>query len=480
MRIDDVDPASMTGDQRALYYIYTTGARVAPDSPFTLVDADGRRLGPPAIWIINPVFGKALQQIGSAVRFSARNAGPGPRDRDPARRSPPRQRLRAGRERARRRGRRPDRDRSGGAGRAEGAGRAVRGGGVRPAHDRAHPGRRHAGRRRVPRRGHRARRAGAARTDHDRGLLQHGGVAARDLRRPNRRHPRELDSIWDPSSTATSSGSRRATCSPRSPTRGTGGCRTASGWSRSADRCILVDTGFADPAVHERLTAKYGKTRWCTPVDALARVGRAGRAGRHHPADPQPLRPRRLRRRLPRRARLHPAARDRVLPRGGRPARSLRVPDQVVPGRSAAAAGGPPARRWSTGSPRSRRASSCGRPYDSQLHRRLAGRRGHQRGRRHLGVRRRQRLQLREPRRPARRRGPRADRDDHRQRGTWLDFTDGMLAGVGGDSRRILPFHEAAVWDRFPSATWDDGLHVAEVSLAGGHVSAASADRTGR
>jgi 4-carboxymuconolactone decarboxylase len=71
MRIDDVDPATMTGDQRALYDVYTTGARVAPESPFTLVDAGGRLMGPPAIWIINPVFGKALQQIGSAVRFGS-------------------------------------------------------------------------------------------------------------------------------------------------------------------------------------------------------------------------------------------------------------------------------------------------------------------------------------------------------------------------------------------------------------------------
>jgi hypothetical protein len=29
-------------------------------------------------------------------------------------------------------------------------------------------------------------------------------------------------------------------------------------------------------------------------------------------------------------------------------------------------------------------------------------------------------------------------------------------------------FHEAAVWDRFPTTTYDDGLHVAEVSRAGG------------
>ena len=45
------------------------------------------------------------------------------------------------------------------------------------------------------------------------------------------------------------------------------------GLLRSADRCILVDTGFADAAVYERLSAKYGETRWCAPVDVLARVG---------------------------------------------------------------------------------------------------------------------------------------------------------------------------------------------------------------
>lgn len=72
MRIDDVDPATMTGEQRALYEIYTTGKRVAPDSPFTLVAPDGRLLGPPAIWIIEPTFGKALQHIGSAVRYGSR------------------------------------------------------------------------------------------------------------------------------------------------------------------------------------------------------------------------------------------------------------------------------------------------------------------------------------------------------------------------------------------------------------------------
>ncbi|MGI5149756.1 carboxymuconolactone decarboxylase family protein [Plantactinospora sp. CA-294935] len=62
----------MTDEQRALYEYYTTGPRVAPESPFSLVGPDGRLQGPPAVWILSPGFGHALQQIGSAVRFGSR------------------------------------------------------------------------------------------------------------------------------------------------------------------------------------------------------------------------------------------------------------------------------------------------------------------------------------------------------------------------------------------------------------------------
>ena len=72
MRVDDVDPADMTEAQRALYDYYSTGPRAAPDSPFSLVGADGRLQGPPAVWILSPAFGQALQQIGAAVRFGSR------------------------------------------------------------------------------------------------------------------------------------------------------------------------------------------------------------------------------------------------------------------------------------------------------------------------------------------------------------------------------------------------------------------------
>ena len=72
MRVDDVEPADMTEAQRALYDYYTTGPRAAADSPFSLVAADGRLQGPPAVWILSPAFGQALRQIGGAVRFGSR------------------------------------------------------------------------------------------------------------------------------------------------------------------------------------------------------------------------------------------------------------------------------------------------------------------------------------------------------------------------------------------------------------------------
>ncbi|MET7399136.1 carboxymuconolactone decarboxylase family protein [Dactylosporangium sp. NPDC005572] len=72
MRVDHVDPADMTDGQRAVYDRYATGPRAAPDNPFLLVDPDGRLQGPPAVWVLSPVFGQALQQIGAAVRFGSR------------------------------------------------------------------------------------------------------------------------------------------------------------------------------------------------------------------------------------------------------------------------------------------------------------------------------------------------------------------------------------------------------------------------
>jgi 4-carboxymuconolactone decarboxylase len=71
MRVADVQPADMTDEQRSLYEWYATGPRAAPDNPFTLVTEDGRLQGPPAVWILSPAFGQALQKIGGAVRFGS-------------------------------------------------------------------------------------------------------------------------------------------------------------------------------------------------------------------------------------------------------------------------------------------------------------------------------------------------------------------------------------------------------------------------
>jgi len=38
-----------------------------------------------------------------------------------------------------------------------------------------------------------------------------------------------------------------------------------------------------------------------------------------------------------------------------------------------------------------------------------------------------------------------------------------MLSAVDGDTRRIVPFHEGRLWERFPSREFADGLHLAEI-----------------
>jgi N-acyl homoserine lactone hydrolase len=50
-------------------------------------------------------------------------------------------------------------------------------------------------------------------------------------------------------------------------------------------------------------------------------------------------------------------------------------------------------------------------------------------------------------------------------------LTDEMLTAAGDDVGRVLCSHEVRIWDRFPSITFDDGLHVAEIALAPGVTS---------
>ncbi|MFI5894146.1 N-acyl homoserine lactonase family protein [Actinoplanes sp. NPDC051513] len=244
------------------------------------------------------------------------------------------------------------------------------------------------------------------------------------------------------------------------------------GLLRSADRCILVDTGFADPAVYERLSAKYGDTQWCAPVDVLARVG-----VRPHQVDTVLLTHNHF---------------DHAGCVGDFPEAHVWIQRREIDGYAAAAARHP-------------RFEFLTRSCQADLPQHLAGRRAtladgaaqvapgvelrpaydtHTAGSQLVAV-------------TNAADGPWVFAGDNvysyenldglRGDGVlapiamttgsataWLDLADGMLASVGGETRRILPFHEAAVWDIFPSATWSDGLHVAEVSMAGGHPTALS------
>jgi glyoxylase-like metal-dependent hydrolase (beta-lactamase superfamily II) len=49
--------------------------------------------------------------------------------------------------------------------------------------------------------------------------------------------------------------------------------------------------------------------------------------------------------------------------------------------------------------------------------------------------------------------------------------TDEMLTAANDNIGRVLCSHEVRLWDRFPTKEYDDGLHVAEITLAPGVVS---------
>ena len=62
-------PDEMSPEQRALYDFFATGRRADASAPFSLVDAEGRLQGPPAVWVLHPPLGNALEQLGAAVRY---------------------------------------------------------------------------------------------------------------------------------------------------------------------------------------------------------------------------------------------------------------------------------------------------------------------------------------------------------------------------------------------------------------------------
>ena len=66
-RLERLRPASLSGDQRALYEAIAGGPRA--QGPFALVDADGGLEGPFNAMLLQPGLGAALQALGSAVRY---------------------------------------------------------------------------------------------------------------------------------------------------------------------------------------------------------------------------------------------------------------------------------------------------------------------------------------------------------------------------------------------------------------------------
>jgi N-acyl homoserine lactone hydrolase len=234
------------------------------------------------------------------------------------------------------------------------------------------------------------------------------------------------------------------------------------GVMRAGNRTILVDTGFADENVHERLTRKYGRTRWCTPVEALSRLGVTPEQVdtvllTHNHFD-------------------HAGCVDRF------PDAHVWIQRREMDSYVAAAA-------------RPRRFEFLTRSGQSDLPQQLAARRttlvdGTAEVAPGITLR---------PAHDTHTAGSQLVEVTNDDNGTWifagdnvysyenltglhndgilapiamttgsatawLDLADRMLTRVGGEIRRILPFHEAAVWDTFPSTTWPDGLHTAEVT----------------
>jgi len=59
----------MTAEQREFAATFTTGRRAAADATFRLARPDGVLIGPPAVWVLQPALGMALQHLGGEIRY---------------------------------------------------------------------------------------------------------------------------------------------------------------------------------------------------------------------------------------------------------------------------------------------------------------------------------------------------------------------------------------------------------------------------
>lgn len=234
---------------------------------------------------------------------------------------------------------------------------------------------------------------------------------------------------------------------------------------RSAERVILVDTGFADDATYRRLTAKYGPTKWAAPTAVLRRAGvdaqdvdtvilthnhfdHAGCAAEFRNAhlyiQRREITGYRAALALPRRFEFLTRSCEPGLPalldeRGRAGLATLADGElEVAPGVALWPAFGTHTAGSQVVSVTTERNGRWLLAGDNvYAYENLEGLGGDG---------------ILAP--IAMTTGSAAD---------WLHFADSMLSAVGGDTRRIVPFHEGRLWDRFGSREFADGLHCAEI-----------------
>jgi glyoxylase-like metal-dependent hydrolase (beta-lactamase superfamily II) len=234
---------------------------------------------------------------------------------------------------------------------------------------------------------------------------------------------------------------------------------------RSADRCILVDTGFADDAAYQRLTAKYGETRWAAPADVLRRAGtdpdevdtvilthnhfdHAGCVGEfrnaHIYVQRREIAEYQAARDMPRRFEFLTRSCEPTLPellgeRGKAGLATLADGElEVAPGVVLWPAFGTHTAGSQVVSVTTEKNGRWLFAGDNvYAYENLEGLGGD-------GILAPIGMIT----------GSAAD---------WLRLADDMLSAVGGDTRRIIPFHEDRLWERFGSRQYADGLHVAEI-----------------
>jgi N-acyl homoserine lactone hydrolase len=235
---------------------------------------------------------------------------------------------------------------------------------------------------------------------------------------------------------------------------------------RSARRCILVDTGFADDATYRRLATKYGHTQWAAPTEVLRRAGvdadevdtvilthnhfdHAGCAGQFRNAhiyiQRREITSFRAARGLPRRFEFLTRSCEPALPelldrRGAAGLATLADGElEVAPGVVLWPAFGTHTAGSQVVSVTTARNGRWLLAGDNvYAYENLEGLHGDG---------------ILAP--IAMTTGSAAD---------WLRLADSMLSAVGGDTRRIIPFHEARLWERFAAREFADGLHIAEIT----------------